>query len=138
MDTILYENKEVFPLFNDVVFKGIFNEKGKSYIRSMLNDILQLNIKEDDDLTLLNTELSPSNKKEKICRLDLVVKTKNELVNVEVQVVDEKNIESRAAYYLCKLHGGSLDRGDRYDEGKRTIVLLILDFNITDQPSIDG
>lgn len=136
MHTIIYKNKEVFPLLNDAMFKTIFNDKGKRYIRALLNDVLELHIEHDEDITVMNTELDTENIEEKRSRLDLVVKTKNELVNVEVQVVNEYDIEARAAYYLSRLHASNLEKGKEYEEGRKTIVLLILDFNINEEGNV--
>lgn len=67
----LKNHKEVLPLLSDAVFKAVFNEEGKDLLRCMLNDLFQLNIVKDEDIQLLDRELSPNEVNRKTLRLDL-------------------------------------------------------------------
>lgn len=105
--TIFYRNTEVFPITNDVMFKSVFNDQGKEYIRCMLN-----------------------------CFLKLDIKTEKEVINVEIQVVRDKDIEERAMFYGTRLHSQGVLKGKGYKDRRKTIVLLILDFNINDKKEV--
>ena len=67
--------------------------------------------------------------------LDLEVELEDgEIVNVEMQVKDNKNIEKRTTFYASKKIVEQLEPKQNYDELKRVIVIAILNYNLTDLP----
>ncbi len=47
-----------------------------------------------------------------------------------MQVVDQKNIENRILFYLSKMYGSNLHRGQNYDKLRKCIAILFTDFKI--------
>ena len=50
--------------------------------------------------------------------------------NVEMQICDKKNIEKRLLFYWSKMYSQGIKQSQDYDELKRTIVILISDYNL--------
>ena len=46
------------------------------------------------------------------------------------QVVDQRNIEKRILFYWSKLYIDSIKEGNDYNKLKKTIIVLILDYNL--------
>ena len=86
----MHSNQQTFTPYNDVIFKAIFGKEGdKGTLMSLLSSIMDLPIESFEDLILLNTELAPDSIDQKVSRLDLRIKLKNQSeIDVEVQVVD--------------------------------------------------
>ena len=49
---------------------------------------------------------------------------------IEMQVIDKKNIEDRILYYWSRLYSKSLKRADDYLNAKRTIIILFTDYEL--------
>ncbi len=47
-----------------------------------------------------------------------------------MQVVDQKNIEKRLLFYLSKMYGQNIRKGQKYKETNKCIAILFTDFNI--------
>ena len=60
--------------------------------------------------------------------LNAVLKPKNEIINIEIQLKNEYNKIQRSLYYWSKLYEEQLEEGDRYDKLCRTVCINILDF----------
>ena len=56
------------------------------------------------------------------------VTSKNEIINIEIQLKNEYNMIQRSLYYWSKLYEEQLEEGDRYDKLSRTVCINILDF----------
>ncbi len=136
MDKILYNGKELFSPKSDIVFKELFGkEDSKEILRYLLNDMLDLNIKSAEDITLLNTEVVPETPEEKLSRLDIcaiVTNDRKERINIEVQVQKDDDMMKRSVYYVAKLFSNQLAKSGRYQDLAPTIGLSILDYNIFD------
>ena len=50
--------------------------------------------------------------------------------DIEIQVVDQRNIEKRILFYWSKLYIDSIKEGNDYNKLKKTIIVLILDYNL--------
>lgn len=67
--------------------------------------------------------------------LDLDVELESgEIINIEMQLNDYKNIEKRTTFYASKKISEQLGPRQRYEELKRVIVISILDYNLTPLP----
>jgi len=63
--------------------------------------------------------------------LDIRVNLDNgEICNIEMQVVQQKNIEKRILYYWSKLYASGIKQGQDYEKLHKTIVILIANFEI--------
>jgi predicted transposase/invertase (TIGR01784 family) len=121
---------------NDFIFKKIFGENEvKENLISLLNAILKL---EGDgrlkDITIIdNKELVKELITDKTGRLDVRAETlDNTQIDIEIQLIDQKNIVERMLYYLSKMYSESIKSGGKYNDLKKTIVIGILDFDYFD------
>ena len=63
--------------------------------------------------------------------LDIRAKLNNEEnCNIEMQVVDQKDIEKRILFYWSKLYYSGINEGEGYRKLKKTIVILIANFDV--------
>ena len=114
----------------DYVFKRIFGHIGNEEItKGLLSAIIKEKI---DDITL---DCNPITEKDlfddKVGILDIKAKLNNNInCNVEMQVVDHKNIEKRLLFYWSKMYTSSIKEGTDYDKLEKSIVILITDYNI--------
>ena len=68
---------------------------------------------------------------DKLGILDILVELNGkEQCNIELQIIDQKNIIDRMLFYWSRLYSGQLKAGDNYKETQKTIVILISDFKI--------
>ena len=113
----------------DFVFKKIFgSEEHPEILISFLNAVLKPknNI---TDVEIKNTDIDKSYIEDKFSRLDVkAVTSKNEIINIEIQLKNEYNMIQRSLYYWSKLYEEQLEEGDRYDKLCRTVCINILDF----------
>ena len=124
------EEQELLDIKNDYVFKRIFGYKGDEEVtKVLLRDILGMKVNEID------LDVNPITEKElmddKIGIMDIAsVVNDNVQVDIEMQVVNKNNIEKRIMYYWNTYYKKSISKGDDYGELKRTIIILIADFEI--------
>ena len=113
----------------DFVFKKIFgSEKHPGVLISFLNAVLKPKNK-ITDVEIKNTDIDKSYIEDKFSRLDVkAVTSKNEIINIEIQLKNEYNMIQRSLYYWSKLYEEQLEEGDRYDKLCRTVCINILDF----------
>ena len=115
---------------DDIVFKAFFS-RNEHYLKSFLSAILgkQIKIKK----VIHDARLEQLTKEMKYGILDLEVELEDgEIVNVEMQLKDNKNIEKRTTFYASKKIVEQLEPNGRYEDLKRVIVIAILDYNLTD------
>ena len=123
-----YNGKEI-SLRNDDVFKIAL---GKNENVHLLKDFLQAILKRKITNIVVKTEvtLDKTVKNSKECGLDLLAEIDNkEQINVEIQNSNKYNTVSRSLYYGSTLYRNSLKEGEDYNKAKRTVVIMILDYN---------
>ena len=123
-----YNGKEI-SLRNDDVFKIAL---GKNENVHLLKDFLQAILKRKITNIVVKTEvtLDKTVKNSKECRLDLLAEIDNkQQINVEIQNSNKYNTVSRSLYYGSTLYRNSLKEGEDYNKAKRTVVIMILDYN---------
>ena len=114
----------------DYVFKRIFGHIGneeitKSFIEAITKEKLT-DIKLD-----CNTITEKNLFDDKIGILDIKAKLNNNInCNIEMQIVDRKNIEKRILYYWSKMYTSSIKTGYDFDSLEKSIVILISDYNL--------
>ena len=114
----------------DYVFKRIFGSAGNEKItKSFLEAITKENI------TDIKLDCNPITEKDlyddKISILDIKAKIDNSInCNIEMQIVDRKNIEKRILYYWSKMYTSSIKKGEDFDKLEKGIVILISDYNL--------
>ena len=118
----------------DYIFKNIFgNENHPKILISFLNAC----IKPESPITsvkIKNTELTKEYIEESFSRLDVLATTQDgEIVNIEMQRADEKNMVKRSLYYWSKIFSSAYQGKGRYSSLPRTICINVLDFNLLDE-----
>ena len=121
----------------DVVFQALFGEVGnESITKGFLETILERKI-DSIDLSK-NPILRREFKEEKLGVLDIIAKLdKDEICNIELQIVDKKNIIERILYYWSRLYSRQIKLGEDYKILQKAIVILITDFKIEDLEELD-
>ena len=68
---------------------------------------------------------------DKLGILDIRVKVNNQVdINIEMQLVDERNIEKRIVFYLSKMYTQNLKKSHNYSELNKCISILFIDFEL--------
>ena len=121
------DNELVSPKI-DVVFKKVFGEE--DILGEFLSDILEIPKTDISELRIVPQELVPDDASGKFCRLDLNLKVKDKLINVEIQLRRQEDYRDRALFYWAKLFTSELKSGEPYGDLKKTITISIMDFNL--------
>ena len=122
--------KDLLNPKTDYVFKRIFGYTGNEEItKSLIKAITKENIEE------ITLDCNPITEKDllddKVGILDIKAKLNNNTnCNIEMQVVDQKDIEKRILYYWSKMYSQSIKQGNEYQKLEKCISILITDFNL--------
>ena len=119
---------ERLPLTSDYVFKRVFaKEENNSMLKDLLEAILDRKIK---SVIVKNPEIPKNIADEKMGILDLKLEVdKDNIIDVEMQMKDEKNIDKRSSVYLAKMVSEQLKKKQKYNEIKKVITINLLNFN---------
>ena len=114
----------------DVIFQALFGEVGSERItKKFLEAILDEELEEVD--LSRNIVLKRENLEDKMGILDVLVKINNEeYCNVEMQMVEKDKLLERILYYWSRIYGKNLKSSNDYVELKKTIEVLIVNFEI--------
>lgn len=121
---------------NDYVFKRIFGKVGNEFItKEFLSVIL------DRKLMSVNLEGNTILEKEllddKLGILDIKAKLDNNILcDIEMQVINNKNIEKRILYYWSKLYSSGIKSGENYDKLNKTISILLINYELNNLKDI--
>lgn len=127
---ICIEKKDSLSPTNDYVFKRIFGHVGNEEItKDFLSSIIG---KEITSINLEgNTILEKDLLSQKIGILDVkATLDSNILCDIEIQVLKNKNIEKRMLFYWSKLYSSTISSGEDFKKLKKTISILITNFEI--------
>ena len=116
---------------NDYVFKRIFGYTGNEEItKGLLESIIP------DKIDKIELDSNPITEKDllddKVGILDIKAKLNGGNVNcdIEMQVVDQKDIEKRILFYWSKMYIQTIKEGNDYENLKRCIVILLSDYDL--------
>lgn len=114
----------------DVVFQAIFGEVGSEKItKRFLGSILNKKINQID--LSKNVVLRREQQDSKLGILDMIAEiNEDENCNVEIQVVNQKDIIERMLYYWGRIYTKELKKGEQYSRLKKTIAVLIANFEV--------
>lgn len=123
-------NNLLYTLKNDILFKALFGREGnEKYLKGLLEALFQLPIYKIEIITEYTLEQLA--KEEKGGRLDILAKINDSTyVNIELQIRDEKNIEERTLYHASRLLTEKSQKGERYEELDKVIMINILDYEL--------
>ena len=123
--------KNSFNPMNDAIFKFIFgrNER-KSIMVDFLNAVLEESLEHRiTDIMYIPTEQIPQSSTGKTTRFDVACELDTgEFVDVEVQVVDHKNMDRRTLLYWAQMYSSRSYSGEDYGELRPAITINIVSF----------
>ena len=114
---------------NDYVFKRLFGYVGNEDItKGLLSAILT-----DVEISYINLDckeiLEQDLMSDKLGILDIKAILNNDIqCNIEMQIIDNRDIENRLLFYWSKLYSKTISKGMGYKDAKRTIVILFADY----------
>jgi len=114
----------------DVIFQTLFGEVGsekvtKKFVESILEEKF-----EKIDLSK-NQILRSESIEDKMGILDVVIELEGKInCDVEMQVVEKEDLIERLLFYWSKMYIKGIKKGEEYSTLKRTIVILIADFEV--------
>ena len=118
---------------SDYVFKRIFGDPNNLYdiladfLKAVIPDLLN---NELEKIILRDTHVLPNIQDDKFCILDVMVELKSgKLIDIEVQVINRKDMEQRTCFYLSHLVSSQLSSGERYKNIKPTIAIIITKYD---------
>lgn len=120
---------------DDVLFKHLFGSpKHKSFTIDLLNTFLAEELGRDiKDLSFGPQETVPDLENGKETRFDVACTLDGgEKVNIEVQMLDQKNMRQRTLYYWSDMYYHKLGKGDGYKSLVPMITFNILNFVLFD------
>lgn len=114
----------------DVVFQVLFGEVGseeitKDFLEAVLNEkITKIDLSKNPILRRMRIN-------DKMGILDVIVEIDNkEYCNIEMQMSDKDDLIRRILYYWAKSYSKGIQKSEFYEELKRTISVIITDFEI--------
>ena len=96
---------------NDIVFKAVM-VRNERVLRKLLEVILEITI---DEIILLDKEILPSRLLGKNRIVDLLVKSGNKMINVELNASKKYYHNYRNASYLFGIYNDAIDRSEEYE-----------------------
>ena len=122
---------ELLSKTNDKVFKEIFT-RNKSCMADFLKCILNIPDEEFDDLEFLDTHTRKGSALDGEYILDIKVKTKSNIVDVEMQVKRTPILEQRIIVYLANMVKDQSCEGFKYKDIKKSVsVIIAAEHNVT-------
>lgn len=93
-----------------------------------------MNINESDivDIKILNSEVPPNYYDGKLTRLDILLETTTDVINIEMQVAFKDDYKERSLFYWARMYNDQVGKGEDYVSAKKCICINILNFNMFD------
>ena len=114
---------------NDYLFKALM-QRNERVLKALVCALLHLKTDEISKIELLNPIVLGEYAEEKDIILDVNVCLNDEKVlDLELQVADEKNWTERSLYYACRNYTG-LVKGGNYQDAMPSIHIGLLDFTL--------
>ena len=116
--------RELLSKTNDKVFKEIFT-RNKSCMADFLKCILNISDEEFEDLEFLDTHTRKGSPFDGEYILDIKVKTKSHVIDVEMQVKRSPIMEQRIIVYLANMVKDQSCEGFKYKDIKKSVSIII-------------
>ncbi len=116
--------RELLSKTNDKVFKEIFT-RNKSCMADFLKCILNIPDEEFEDLEFLDTHTRKGSPLDGEYILDIKVKTKSHVIDVEMQVKRSPIMEQRIIVYLANMVKDQSCEGFKYKDIKKSVSIII-------------
>lgn len=129
MEEDILSNKKL-SVKQDIVFKRIFAHKGNEiFLIQFLSALLNLKIKKIE--IMHDIHLEKDVEKDKLGIIDVrAIIDDNSIINIEIQLKDNKNIIQRSTFYGSKIFSSELKKKEEYQTLKPVIVICILDYEM--------
>ena len=115
----------------DLVFKKIFTDtENTDLLVDFISSVTGISKEDMLNIIIVDNEIIPDAVNKKFSRLDLLLQTPNEQINIEIQVNNYGNFKERALYYWSKIFTMKLNKNDDYSKLQKTISINIIDFNL--------
>ena len=125
MELDKWELWESLTLSNDFMFSKVMRDK--EICRETLEILLDKKIGE---ITYIdNQKTIDINYDAKSVRLDVYVEDENRIYNIEMQVVNKKDLAKRSRYYQGMIDLNAIEKGEIYRDLKESIVIFICKFD---------
>jgi predicted transposase/invertase (TIGR01784 family) len=119
----------------DLVFKKIFGDvKNTDLLIDLISSVLDVPTDSITSVEIIDNEVVPESIEKKFCRLDLLLKINDELINIEIQVNNYHDYKERTLFYWSRVYSSQLKKGEGYINLKNTITINIIDFELFDCP----
>ena len=122
-------SREIVSVKIDVIFKKFFTEH-EDMLHAFISDILEIPSDSIRKIEIRNPEMPPETEEGKFSRLDLVLDVDGVAVDVEIQINKQDDFRDRTLFYWAKLYTSSLQKGQMYQNLKKTIAINILDYTL--------
>ena len=110
---------------HEVVFMYVFLNN-RQLLKDLLETILERKI---ENMNILNPNLVTDKINNRIQKLDLLINTNNEYINVELNSKFDKLIFTRNLFYIFKLCGSKAEKGKKVYNSNKKIIQINLNFN---------
>jgi len=126
------KNTTILPLTIDEVFKMYFkNPDNLPELRSFLMAHIEIDADDLEEIQIIEPELPKPSVDDKGFIVDLLLKTKSgNDIHVEMQTGKETHFKERTQLYNARKTGEQLKKGQGYQNAKRTISIIIIDFDM--------
>ena len=125
MEQDKWELWENLTLSNDFMFSKVMRDK--EICRKTLEILLDKKIGE---ITYIdNQKTIDINYDAKSVRLDVYVEDENRIYNIEMQVLNKKDLAKRSRYYQGMIDLNAIEKGEIYRDLKESIVIFICKFD---------
>ena len=122
-------SREIVSVKIDVIFKKFFTEH-EDMLHAFISDILEIPSESIRKIEICNPEMPPETEGGKFSRLDLALDVDGMAVDVEIQINKQDDFRDRTLFYWAKLYTSSLQKGQMYQNLKKTIAINILDYTL--------
>lgn len=124
------KNKKILSPKIDIVFRMLFGEqKHERITKKLIEDVIEekvetieleqtpylLGIQADDKVGIIDVRATINNKNP---------------IDIEMQILDNKDIEKRILFYWSKLYMKQIERGEDYEKLNRSISIIFLDYEL--------
>ncbi|MCI8344953.1 MAG: Rpn family recombination-promoting nuclease/putative transposase [Clostridia bacterium] len=123
------KKKQLLKPKNDIVFQSLFTQKNEEITKNFISALMEEKITKIE----INTkkELYREKPEDKLGILDLEAEINDkEKVDIEVQLIDRKNLVERMLFYFSKLYASTIDKGEDYISAKKVVIISIIDYDL--------
>ncbi len=125
---------KILAMKDDVMFKAFFSRKGNErFLKDFLNAILGKEVKITRVIHDLRLEQLAREQKYGVLDLDVELEG-GEIINIEMQMNNYKNMEKRTTFYASKKITEQFGPKTQYSELKKIIVISILNYSFINLP----